>query len=173
MAVAADSGTSARRRLLFLDVDGVLHPNNQAAALSRGLAAVDDCCFVPSCMEQLHRVVAQTGAEIVLSSDWRRFDTSRAVLTDALAKYGMHFERWTSVADKEGGRADQILEFVQKDGADRFAVLDDLDIITHESMMMQIVRASFVRTDGDVGLTEADADKAIEILLEESDEEDN
>ncbi|CAL1145502.1 unnamed protein product [Cladocopium goreaui] len=55
------------RKLIFLDVDGVL-------ATSRQILELDDAGLVPldaSCVQNLAEVVRDTGAEIVVSSAWR------------------------------------------------------------------------------------------------------
>ena len=81
------------RRVVVLDVDGVLHPLNEKglplhAALEDLYARADEDHteeeeegsrlattvegeFVPSCMCELARALAETGADIVLSSTWR------------------------------------------------------------------------------------------------------
>jgi len=53
------SNVSALKRVVFLDVDGVLHP------------ALGKEEFSVGCMEQLKRLVEETGADIVLSSSRR------------------------------------------------------------------------------------------------------
>ena len=51
------------RRLIFLDVDGVLHAAHDARK-----------SFVKSCMEALKAIQKATQAEIVLSSTWRLWE---------------------------------------------------------------------------------------------------
>eukprot|EP00927_Polykrikos_kofoidii_P045581 TRINITY_DN3961_c0_g1_i1.p2 TRINITY_DN3961_c0_g1~~TRINITY_DN3961_c0_g1_i1.p2 ORF type:complete len:167 (+),score=16.16 TRINITY_DN3961_c0_g1_i1:63-563(+) len=65
-------------KLIFLDIDGVL--------VTRRLAT-----FEEPLLRNLKRVVDQTGAEIVLSSDWRRHPAARAEAARVLATVGLNF----------------------------------------------------------------------------------
>lgn len=103
-------------KVVFLDVDGVLHP---LAANSLPVDAdVEELCargveeleaekaadssfitrtmpyeFVKPCMTALQVLIEQTGAVIVLSSTWREVAGSRMAVTARLADYGI---RWDS-----------------------------------------------------------------------------
>ena len=63
-------------RLVFLDVDGVICLD----PMSNGLDA--------EALNQLKRIVTETGAKIVLSSTWRRSDKSMAYLNDVFKQTG-------------------------------------------------------------------------------------
>jgi hypothetical protein len=81
-------------------------------------------------MEQLKRVVDATGATLVISSSWRKFENTRDILADALAKYGLWFKEWTTTAGGETSiaRVDQILSFVARaPNVSTWAVVDDED----------------------------------------------
>lgn len=52
-------------RVLFLDIDGVL--NNKWSIKAQGTNQV----FDRKCLEHLHRIVIETGALLVVSSNWR------------------------------------------------------------------------------------------------------
>ena len=54
------------RKILFLDVDGVLNGNNTAVKSPEGFTGVDK-----DMVHVLGIIVAKTGAEVVLSSDWK------------------------------------------------------------------------------------------------------
>jgi hypothetical protein len=93
---------AAQPPILFLDVDGVLHP---LIVEYRDGKLDDSHCFAEACMQQIKRVVEATGAEIVLSSSWRCFEGPRERLAAALAGYGLGYKRWcahASAASKEG-----------------------------------------------------------------------
>lgn len=77
--------------LVFLDVDGVLHP---LIVELRDGKLCDEHCFGAECMRQLKRIVDGTGAEIVLSSSWRQFEEPRRRLAAALASHGLSFRQW-------------------------------------------------------------------------------
>lgn len=57
----------AARRVVFLDIDGVL--NTRESRLDHAA----DRGFDRTCVARLNRLVEQTGAEVVLSSSWRTF----------------------------------------------------------------------------------------------------
>jgi len=168
------------RRLLFLDVDGVLHPLR--IRILPGSQVVDTShCFAPACMKQLQRVVNESGAELVLSSSWRAFNHSREAVAVALGKYGLGFCEWTTTAGGEScsARVDQILEFVGRSTNIRsWAVVDDDNLVpssedSSNSMMRTVFRERFVRTNADSGIDAARADQLIRKLLDDSDSEDS
>jgi len=63
--------------VLFLDMDGVLILFN-----NRGV-------WNTECMKQLSRIIIETGATIVLSSNWKRSDDNLIKLSTELKKYGI------------------------------------------------------------------------------------
>ncbi len=82
------------------------------------------------------------GAELVITSTWRQFDLPRQRLRDGLARYGLSFTRWVTLGPLPGGRAGQILDFVQREGVGdvSWAVVDDEAVVgdSEESMMMRV-----------------------------------
>ncbi|CAE7445168.1 unnamed protein product [Symbiodinium natans] len=165
-------GPTEQRRLLFLDVDGVLHPL-QVRVLEQTQKVDMSHCFQRTCMQELRRVVLATGAQIILSSSWRKFEKTRDLLNENLAKYGLSFREWTTVAGGEGNdaRVDQILAFVTTSGVDSWAVVDDEDLAPSsspgsDSMMRCLFRQHFVRTDTSRGLDSSAADALIQLLNE-------
>jgi len=160
------------RRLLFLDVDGVLHPLR--VRLLAGTQAMDTShCFAPECMHLLQRVVNTTEAELVLSSSWRAFEHSRARVFDELARCGLQCASWTTIAggDSNEARVDQILSYVSAHPVDSWAVLDDEDLAPEasagaESMFRALFRQRFVRTNAATGLDEKSSEEVIRKLLE-------
>ncbi|CAE7210588.1 unnamed protein product [Symbiodinium sp. CCMP2592] len=167
-----ESPALEERRLLFLDVDGVLHPL-QVRMLEQTQKVDTSHCFQGTCMQELRRVVSTTGAQIILSSSWRKFEKTRNMLLEELAKYGLSFREWTTVAGGEGSeaRVDQILAFVTASGVDSWAVVDDEDLapsssLKSEGMMKSLFRQHFVRTDASQGLDAKAADALIQLLCE-------
>eukprot|EP00955_Chlamydomonas_euryale_P107514 365776-Chlamydomonas_euryale.AAC.2 len=79
----------------------------------------------------------------------------------------------TTVNQLDGTRAAQILDFVthQAHACPAWVVLDD-DDITHglDGMLMAAVRERFVRTNGKIGLQDADVEKAMQILKQQADD---
>ena len=70
-------------KVVFLDVDGVLHP----LAAYEGLD--DPRRFTPECMQRLKTIVCSSGAQIVLCSDWRTSPETCAIVDQQLQKHGM------------------------------------------------------------------------------------
>ena len=64
------------RKLIFLDVDGVLHEAHFARRPFRS-----------DCMKALALLVQSTHADIVLSSSWRTFEAGKKAVAKALAKF--------------------------------------------------------------------------------------
>eukprot|EP00199_Chlamydomonas_sp_CCMP681_P003489 CAMPEP_0119107342 /NCGR_PEP_ID=MMETSP1180-20130426/9652_1 /TAXON_ID=3052 ORGANISM="Chlamydomonas cf sp, Strain CCMP681" /NCGR_SAMPLE_ID=MMETSP1180 /ASSEMBLY_ACC=CAM_ASM_000741 /LENGTH=164 /DNA_ID=CAMNT_0007092815 /DNA_START=72 /DNA_END=566 /DNA_ORIENTATION=+ len=162
------------KRVLFLDVDGVLHP---LRLMFKDGKVIDEHCFQKSCCEQLKKVVQATGAEIVLSSSWRCHAGSRDKLQDALRQWGLGFTRWTTTNPLDGKRASQVLRFVSDHAAEieGWAVVDDEDLLegAGDGLMLQVFAQRFVRTDCDLGLNVAQADKLIAILNSADGEEED
>ncbi|CAE7639053.1 unnamed protein product [Symbiodinium pilosum] len=166
-----------RRLLLFFDVDGVLHPL-QVRVLEQTQKVDTSHCFQRTCMQQLRRVVLETGAQLILSSSWRKFESTREMLLENLAQHGLSFREWTTVAGGESNdaRVDQILTFVTASDVGSWAVVDDEDLapsstLGSEGMMRSLFRQHFVRTDASQGLDSDAADALIKVLNDESDED--
>mmetsp|Transcript_32728 Transcript_32728/g.45422 ORF Transcript_32728/g.45422 Transcript_32728/m.45422 type:complete len:99 (+) Transcript_32728:598-894(+) len=70
-------------RVVFLDMDGVLVTRRPGIAETK-------------LVENLKYVIDQTGAKIVLSTDWRRTPAARAEVKRILNAQGMDFIGWTA-----------------------------------------------------------------------------
>lgn len=160
------------KQLLFLDVDGVLHP---LKVRLMGQQQLDTShCFNPGCMDELRRVILQSGADLVVTSSWRQFETARNVLAKNLGHYGLRVKDWTTTAGGESNeaRVDQILSYVTALDLEAWAVVDDEDLApealqSSEGMMKMLFRQHFVRTDSSKGLDKSSADSLIQLLNDE------
>ena len=78
-------------RIVFLDIDGVI---NRCDTYSSGAPWRHEDTGVlripvePVCMVRLNRLIAETGAKVVISSSWRLF-AKWEELAPALARYGL------------------------------------------------------------------------------------
>ena len=147
-------------KVLFLDVDGVLNNGGWAFTMHQQGVRVyrDDLLYEPS-LEQLRRVVQATGALIVVSSAWRQIPTCYLHLQEWLAKYDM--EVYDKTPYVGGDRGDDISAwFNRHPGNWQYAILDDDDDMGDHIDHL-------VRTDFDLGLTEREADRCIELLQKE------
>jgi hypothetical protein len=162
------------RRLVFLDVDGVLHPLSE-----RGLPAeadVDDlvrradeedalpagaplrvCAgeFLPRCLAVLRRVVDEAGADIVLSSTWRESPHGVLAVNAQLAQHRMRPVLGSTPILPQlhrCRRAQEIHAFLCSAEAARgcsFVVLDDDDVLGDEARLAAREAAERDRDAGD------------------------
>lgn len=158
-------------KVLFLDIDGVLNGHEK---LESGY-----CGIRSDCVGRLNQILdAVPDCKLVISSAWR-YMTYRGDMTlagfeylllvhgikayqrvagvtdaDPVAVEPCHFDAETWKANGIRWRAGQIADYIARCGVGTYAVLDDLPL--------DIDR--FVRTDGAVGLMEADANKVIALL---------
>mmetsp|Transcript_21566 Transcript_21566/g.21312 ORF Transcript_21566/g.21312 Transcript_21566/m.21312 type:complete len:105 (-) Transcript_21566:170-484(-) len=94
-------------------------------------------------------------------------------MQDRLMRYGIPpFKRWIAADIKRDvkNRMDLIMEFVGANSelvSDGWVVIDDADLVVNEtSLIAEVFKQHFVRTDPVIGLTKDAADKAIAILRE-------
>lgn len=160
-------------RLLFLDVDGVLNAHEFDPEVMCGPIHRNK-------MELLNRVLRATDARIVLSSAWRyiiyRGEANLAGMDWLFRSHGMPANRLIGITREDtmirppwdgsqpwplsNERGQQIADWlVAHKPHGNYVVLDDLD------PGISAAGHPFVRTDGRVGLTEADADRAIALLM--------
>ena len=138
-------------RIVFLDVDGVLHALN-------GEATFDD-----SCMERLKRIVETSGAAIVLSSSWRQSDWGVEEVNSQLALRGLKPIVGCTPVWGFRSRSDEILDWIHRSEppVTHFCALDDMDL---EHPHGEAVGRHFVQTDSDEGLTDTQVADALEKL---------
>lgn len=147
-------------KILFLDIDGCLNGHDYDKQS-------ESSWIKPECVTQLNRVLDITGCEIVISSAWRymilngactirgfeyMLRTHRIHCKDLVKGY-LDFDE----TQDEAGRASLIRRWVSEHKPKRWAVLDDL-LLPIDPI------ENFVRTDGQVGLTEKEADRLIQLL---------
>lgn len=157
-------------KVVFLDIDGVL--NNPASFLANPekehpLYDMSERCFDGECVKQLQRILAETGAVMVMSSSWRMFFPIAQV---ALIRAGLpgciDWTRQAKFTSKRGHNVKWWIEDWMEPGRmdgehlpiESYVILDDSSDFLDEQ------KPFFVNTDGQVGLTREDADRAIEIL---------
>ena len=142
--------------LVFLDFDGVL--NGYADPCGGGLRGLD-----PVRVARLNRIVEATGAHVVVTSAWRRIHRERCQLADILNAVGFTgmvagMTPCLPSADR-GAEIEQWLECPPRRyrGAP-LVILDD------DQYDLGRLSDRLVKTDPILGLTEADADRCIEML---------
>ena len=148
------------RRYVFLDCDGVI---NHRACFTPKEGRTSAFVWDPDCVERVNRICREADAVIVISSTWRKLPSCEGRLryagidaesiigkTPALrgAKRGVEINSWIFHNARPG---------------DRFVILDDDsdDILLSQD-------GAFIKTSFDEGLTDAQADRAIETLRGEA-----
>lgn len=151
-------------KVVFLDIDGVL-VNRRSLKERSGLRAVAD----NKCVYALNHVTTSTGAVIVLASSWRFCGLEEMRLI--LAHWGVRAELIGCTPDltipppTRGAlylgvpRSREIQAWMDENGRpDSFVILDDDPDADVDGRQ--------IRTQFEVGLTEANAHRAIAILAE-------
>lgn len=147
-------------RLIFLDIDGVLVTRRP-------------CVMEEKLLQNLARVAKETGAKIVLSSDWRRHPEARAEAQQVLNSMGLELIGCTPCKSPYlAQRPTEILEwkrdFLRTPGGEKlenWVAIDDRELLTEQNG--RFLRGHFVQTHPLRGLTPEAADACIAILKQE------
>ena len=155
-------------KIIFLDVDGVL--NSQSYLLGCKENDNSEREIDEECVKNLKTIVDKTGADIVLSSTWRRMkdDHELAIyLNTILDKYGLHISGKTPWI--HGNRPEEIKvwldNYISKgNGIKSFVILDDefYDEYKKYGLENNVVKTSFYEENG--GLRMEHVEKAVCIL---------
>lgn len=150
-----------RKRVLFLDIDGVLNSEAYWQRLSgRGITIVSSQGqkIDPDAVKHLNRIVHSTHCTVVLSSSWRLgrgFEKAWGWLKEAGYTGHLHDRTSSTLA----GRGAEISEWLSQQPPCAYAILDDEpELKTHEGR--------WVHTPYATGLTAELADRAIALLME-------
>ena len=150
------------RPVIFLDFDGVLNTERYQARLRLDGKPIKDAwgpLFDPHAVENLRQILDEMDAQIVISSSCRyvhSLDSLRTMwvtrdlpgeILDTLACGATYISR-----------GEEIECWLERNDRPDYAIIDDLDDFSPAQ------RDHYVETNPIVGITEADAQKAIEIL---------
>jgi hypothetical protein len=160
-------------RIIFLDCDGVLNSHKFFSTSSHD-DSIDGLDFGetqldPQALAILDQIVEETGARIVISSSWRHIwdwqEIAEKFKNRGLQNWDVVIgETMTSSQDNRGAEVKEWLDTgrerteVGQEAVTSWVIIDDTD--EFDSTQHQ----NFVRTNPKVGLTVADAQKAIQIL---------
>jgi hypothetical protein len=142
------------RRVIFLDIDGVLAP-------IRHWDRYGD--LDPACIHVLNEVVARSGAAVVVSSTWR-YGRTAAELEAMLhaAGFAGSVVDTTPTGVPGGRRGDEISAWLAGHDVSAYVIIDD-----HADM--GDLRAHLVQTQPAQGLSPADGRRVIAALMRPSD----
>jgi len=135
------------RRIIFLDIDGVLAHYGSNEQLD------------PACVDRLDRLVSKTKAQVILTSSWR--DTFGLDETERRLRASGFTGRLAGTVPclPTRTRNDEIDAFLaQLESPLHFVILDDVPVAVH-------LKAHAVLVDDFVGLTALDAAAAARVLL--------
>jgi len=162
-------------KVIFLDIDGVLNTKWWYTQMERTISKDKyGYAFDPKAVANLKRIVAETGADIVISSSWKCMGLSQMedMWEDrnlpgkiiGITPNSMSDEMLLNVDIDSIKlfhiRGEEIKEWLTKHGkqVSNYAIIDDMDNMLSEQ------QSRFVHTNPEVGITEEDAQKTIEIL---------
>ena len=135
--------------MVFLDIDGVLAPIHRWDRYGD---------LDPGCIRVLNEIVADAGADVVVSSTWRHGKTVTELqeMLEAAGFIGRVIDK-TPAGVPGAGRSDEIASWLAEHAVGGYVIIDD-----HGDMGG--LRTQLVLTHPAHGLQPADAPRAIEIL---------
>ena len=141
------------RRVIFLDIDGVLAP-------IRRWDRYED--LDPACIQRLNEIVAEGGADVVVSSTWRHGKTVAELqgMLDAQGFAGRVLDK-TPTNIPGASRGDEIAAWLAEHAVVGFVIIDD-----HADMGE--LRTHLVQTQPSRGLQPADVPRALAMLTNPS-----
>lgn len=144
-------------KIIFLDVDGVLNYRYCPDRITRENGKLSKLMGLSSLhIYLLNKILKETGADIVLSSTWRKHDFT----FDYLVKGGIHewAKRYLGNTGHRSERGDEILDWLKENNfTGKYAVLDDI-------RCNGIPAANMFNINGDIGLTEQNVVDIINFL---------
>ena len=145
--------SSATRRVIFLDIDGVLAP-------IRRWDRYGD--LDPACIRVLNEIAAHGGADVVVSSTWR-YGKTVTELQEILAAEGFagRVVGTTPIGGPGADRGQEIAAWLAEHAVGGYVIIDD-------HVDMGELRTHLVLTQPARGLQPADAPRAIAILMRPS-----
>lgn len=153
-------GSCGDMKTIFTDVDGVINTRNTKAISPSGYRGISD-----KLVKKLKAIVDDTGAKVVLSSDWRLLDhydnkDFHYLKQKLYYKGGIKIFDYTPDIHWEK-RGQEIRRWLAEHPVDNFVVLDDIDFpdFYFEDFMDHVIIVN-ERT----GLTDENVKQAIAIL---------
>lgn len=146
-------------RVVFLDVDGVLNSLHDYWAFLEGKGDPHPLCYAidRGKLAIFKRIVAETGAEIVVSSSWREDDMDYSILTQVLETVDLRPIDRTPQLPKQPRGNEIFMWLTGHPEVKQFVILDDCND-------MEPIFEHLVQTKGAYGIDEDDAEQAIAIL---------
>lgn len=156
-------------KVVFLDIDGVLNNDKTNAKTPDGFTGIGN-----SQIKRLAEFVKQTGANIVLSSTWKdewdknpeRLTTDGRYMVKKFRQVGLSIldkiDESTTGGSHRGAAINLYLE--KHPEIEDYVILDDFEF---DFFQYENLAEHFVQTDGRIGLTASDVEKASAVLNNE------
>lgn len=146
--------------IVFLDIDGVLN----SAQWFEHFPTPGKWDLDPVLVKRVNAIVETADASIVISSNWRVHMRPQH-LVDLLEKQGLYPHRIVGMTPRLfngttiGPRGPEIAEWLKRDQdrTEKFVILDDRDDMGNLIPFL-------VQTNGEIGITDTDVDRAISML---------
>ena len=163
------------RKIIFLDIDGVLNTKWWYTRMDRNTPRDKyGYAFDPKAVANLRRVVDETGAGIVISSSWKCMGLSQMEdmwdernlpgnvvgITPNSVSDELLVDTDIDSMELFHIRGEEIKEWLTKHGkhVSHYVIIDDMDNMLPEQ------QSHFVHTNPEIGISEEGAEKAIGIL---------
>lgn len=148
------------RRILFLDVDGVLNGDDWLQSLSWEDYAQDVKHFDPECVRLYNQIIRRTSARVVLSTGWR-LKYSQEALVSILRRAGVEGDI-VGRTPVRVTREEEVGAWVSS--ARDLLVAGFTMVVLEDFHVMGRFEDRTVRTQGLVGLRPADVERAVQLL---------
>ena len=144
------SSEELTRRVIFLDIDGVLAPIRQWDRYGD---------LDPACIQVLNEIVTRGGADVVVSSTWR-YGKTVAALQEILEEAGFtgSIVDMTPIGAPGADRGAEIASWLAEHTVSGYVIIDD-------HVNLGALRTRLVLTHPARGLQPADAPRAIAMLM--------
>ena len=145
------------KKCIFLDIDGVLN-NSRTKTSILGYTGISN-----SLIKRLAKIVKETGADIILTSTWKEFwmeddNEFYPYMAKKFRQAGLRIVGKTNGPHERRGYV--AVNYAKRHGYDKYIFLDDETFDYDELGLTDVL----VLTDSDEGLTNKDAERAIELL---------
>ena len=159
------------RKIIFLDIDGVLNPKWW---ISKKPSDKYGVFFETNAVANLGKIIEETGAEIVVSSSWKNIGLVELQnmwrdrgLPGKLVDITPDYMSDEILLKEDSANVDYLYErgseiqgwlLLHGDDVGRYVIIDDMDDILPEQQF------HFVQTDPEVGITNDDVKKVVHLL---------
>lgn len=150
------------KKVLFLDIDGVLNNGQWASGMhEQGVDVYKEHLLEERALALLQRIIYGSGTDIVVTSSWRHDAAAYQKLLEQLSRYRM--KPHSTLQGPGTDRGQEIHQWLSEHpGIEAFVILDDDDDVGE-------YREQLIKTNPDRGLTSRDVSRCLHLLNKSSD----